>query len=162
MIKKILMILCIVLLLSGCSKKSETDYKEKYSNLVEALSSHTSFASSSQYFDIEADIAKTNDGYRYYVIVDNPQVAMYGVEIVAVEKGINYMNNMAANVGVLDETEYNMLPGQARKQANYVAGLSVSGVSAIPNPTIYVLVNWHGKTQDIAQEFFEFNLNFSE
>ena len=151
-------------MLCSCSLfNSKTDYEEKYINLIDAINERTEFSTFSSYFTISTDINKIDDSsYRYFVIVDNPRVAMYGVEIIAVEKGINYANNMAANVGVLDDTSYHMIPGQTRVEKGYVKGLTVSGISASENPTIDVLVQWHGKDQNVTQEFFEFVVGQSE
>lgn len=162
--KKIVTVIIVLLMLCSCDMfKSKTDYEEKYINLVDTISEHTEFTTFSNHFTISTDINKINDSsYRYFVTIDNPRVAMYGVEIVAVEKGINYANNMAANVGVLDETSYSMIPGQARVEKGYVKGLTVSGVTASATPTIDVLVQWHGKDQNVTQEFFEFVIGQSE
>ena len=162
--KRILILIVSLFLLCSCnSANSRTDLEEKYVNLVESLSEHTEFTTFSNHFTITTDISQINDSsYRYFVIVDNPRVAMYGVEIVAVEKGINYTNNMAANVGVLSETSYNLIPGQVRVDKGYVAGLTVSGVSASSSPVIDVLVQWHSKDQNVVQEFFEFQINIDE
>lgn len=142
---------------------NKTDYEEKYINLIETISEHEEFATFSNNFSISAEINQINESsYRYFVTIDNPRVAMYGVEVVAVEKGINYANNMAANVGVLDDTSYNMIPGQSRVEKGYVKGLTVSGVSASEAPVIDVLVQWHGKDQNVTQEFFEFVIGQSE
>lgn len=162
--KKILVTIVTLMLLCSCSITNNNKvYEEKYLNLIDTVSEHTEFASFSNHFDITTDINQTGDGhYRYFVTVDNPRVAMYGIEIVAVEKGINYANNMAANVGVLDDTSYNLIPGQARPEAGYYKGVTVSGISASENPTIDVLVQWHGKDQNIIQEFFEFVIGQTE
>lgn len=161
--KKILSLIVILLILCGCNFNKKTDNSdERYLDLIETLNDRTVFATSSNYFSITTDIAQTNDAYRYYVIIDNPKNAMYGIEAVAVEKGVNYTLNMAANVGVFEETEYNMIPGQADVEKGYVNGLNISGVSASSNPTLYVLVQWYSQSQEIHQEFFELNVNFEE
>ena len=148
-------------MLSGCSiNKSEDNTQENYLNLIETLNEHTTFSETSNNFSIACDIAKTDDAYRYYVIIDNPRNAMYGVEAVAIEKGVDYSLNMAANVGIFENREYNLVPGLADKDKGYVSGLSISAISATPNPELYVLVQWHSKKQEVHQEFFKLNAVF--
>lgn len=161
--KKVITLIVVLFILCGCTIEKKKDNKdEKYLDLIETLNDRTVFSDSSNYFSITADIAKTNDAYRYYVIIDNPKSAMYGIEAVAVEKGVNYTLNMAANIGVFEDTQYNMIPGQANVDKGYVNGLTISGVSASSNPTLYVLVQWYSQSQEIHQEFFELKTNFEE
>jgi len=151
------------MILTGCNVKTvKTGYNERYLDMIETLNARNSFANLSDHFDISTDIASTNNGYRYYVFVDNPRVAMYGIEIIAIEKGKDYKTNMAANVGILDDSDYSMIPGQVNIDKGYVAGLSISGTTDVPNPTLYVMVNWHGINQDIIQEFFVLNVDLEE
>lgn len=153
----------LVLLLCGCNVKKTTDSNDdKYLNMIDTINDHQVFSDSSAFFDISGDVAKTNDGYRYYVIIDNPRNAMYGIEAIAIEKGFNYSLNMAANVGIFEDISYNMLPGQANVDKGYVSGLSISGITTNENPTIYVMVQWYSAKQEIHQEFFELNLTFEE
>lgn len=150
-------------MLCGCDIKKQTSSDDdKYLNLIETLNDRTTFVEKSEYFDITTDIAKTNDAYRYYIVIDNPKNAMYDVEAVAVEKGVNYTLNMAANIGIFEETDYNLIPGQARPEKGYVSGLSISGVSSVPNPTLYLVVQWYSNKQDIHQEFYQLEANFEE
>ena len=161
--KKFLVVIVSLLLLCGCEIKKQTNSNDdKYLNLIETLNDRTTFLESSEFFDITTDIAKTNDAYRYYVIIDNPKNAMYDVEAVAVERGVNYTLNMAANIGVFEEMDYNLLPGQANPSKGYVSGLSISGVSSTPNPTLYLVVQWYSSKQDIHQEFYQLEVNFEE
>lgn len=149
-----------MLLLCGCDFKKQTNSNDdKYLNLIETLNDRTIFAENSEYFNITTDVAKTNDAYRYYVIIDNPKNAMYDVEIVAVEKGVNYTLNMAANIGVFEETSYNLIPGQSYPDKGYVSGLSISGVSSSANPTLYLVVQWYSNKQEIHQEFYQLNVS---
>ena len=161
--KKLITILLVLFILCGCQLNKQTNDKdENYLNLIDTLKDRSVFASESDSFDIELQVAKTNDAYRFYVIIDNPNYAMYGVEAIAVEKGVDYSLNMAANVGVFEDIEYNMVPGQANPDKGYVTGLSISGVTASSTPTIHVLVQWYSKKQEVHQEFIELTGNFEE
>lgn len=157
--KKIIILIVSLLLLTGCNTKPEEDVnKEKYLNLVDTITNHDQslFNSSSNYFDITYELTKVSEGYRYFITIDKPKNAMYGVEVVACEKGVNYTLNMAANAGIFEDNEYNMLPGQALADKGYVSGITISGLTSIENPTIYLLVQWHSKKQDVHQEFISY------
>ena len=109
--KKIISILFLLILLCSCSEvgRQKADPNERYIYMIETLQEHELFVESSSYFDISADMAKIEGGYRYYITIDNPRLAMYDVELLAIEKGVDYLNNMAANVGIFEETKYNMV-----------------------------------------------------
>lgn len=159
--KKLLTIIFVLLIISGCSIQKKTNSSdEKYMDLIQTLNERASFSSASQSFSINAEVAKINDAYRYYITIDEPKNAMYGIEIIAIEKGVDYSSNMAANVGIFEENEYNMIPFQSRVDKGYVNGLTVSGVSSNSNPTLYVLVEWYSKRQEIHQEFIELTCEY--
>lgn len=151
------------MILCGCQLDSSTSKNdEEYLNLIETLNDRTTFVEASNVFDINLEVAKTNEGYRYYVIIDNPKNAMYGVGAIAVEKGFDYTLNMAANVGIFEDVEYNLVPGQADPNKGYVTGLSISGTTTNAEPTLHVLVQWYSKKQEVHQEFFELTGSFEE
>jgi len=146
-------------MLCGCSYFNTKDEKqESYNNLLDTIKDRTTFASASDYFNISYDITNTDEGYRYYITIDAPRVAMYGVQVIAVERGQVFSNNMAANIGILDGEEYNMIPNQANVSKKYVAGLTVSANTDVENPDILMLVQWYSKSQEVKQEFFEFTI----
>ena len=142
--KKIISLLCVLFLLCSCGEigKQKADPNERYIYMIETLQEHELFAEGSEYFDIAADMAKIEGGYRYYITVDNPRLAMYDVELLAIEKGVNYLSNMAANVGIFEESKYNMIPNQSNPEKGYVKGIVASGVSSSPETTLYIFVQF--------------------
>ncbi len=130
------------------------DSSSHYSDLIELVSGYSNFVKSSEYFDIAADVAKIDEGYRYYVTIDNPHYAMYDIEAIAIESGVDYSDNMAANAGVFEDIEYHMVPNQFNASKGYVEGLVISGLSSSPNITLYVLVQW--KNEDFSNTRREF------
>ena len=129
-LNKIIVIFSIVLL-CGCDfiPGKTPDANDRYFFLIDMLNEHETFADASRYFAIDVEMAKIENGYRYYIIVDDPQLAMYDIELIAIEKGVDYSQNMAANVGVFEDTQYNMIPNQSNAEDGYVKGLIASGVS---------------------------------
>lgn len=161
--KKIISLLFAMILLCSCTEigKKKADPNERYVLMVETLQEHELFAEESSYFDITADMARIEGGYRYYITIDNPRLAMYDVELLAIEKGVNYMNNMAANVGIFEDTKYNMIPNQSNPEKGYVKGIVASGVSSSPETTLYVFVQFKNADHTSAHsEYFKLDVRY--
>jgi hypothetical protein len=161
--KKALLLIILLLSLSGClnAGRKEANVNERYSNIIELIREHENFASSSNYYDISVEMAKINEGYRYYITIDNPRIAMYDIEMLAIEEGVDYMSNMAANVGIFEETQYNMIPNQANAAKGFTKGVIASGVSSKPETTLYVFTQF--KNQDFSKihsEYFKLDAKY--
>ena len=154
--KKIkLFFVLFLLLLTSCSLNSNSiDNNERYNNLIKIINENESFLDSSNYFDIKVEMANINDGYRYYVTIDNAHSAMFNIEALAIEKEEYESNHMFANIGIFDELEYNMIPNQSYVEKGFVEGLIFSGVTNKPETTLYILVQWYNK--DYSQQYREF------
>ena len=163
--RKIITLLLALFLVSACSQigKETADPRERYRYLVEMIEEHEAFASASNYFDIAVEMARIEGGYRYYITVDNPRIAMYDIELLAIEKDVDYQNNMAANVGIFEESQYNMVPNQANAQQGYVKGIVASGVSKNPETTLYVFVQFKNSDYSLSHsEFIRLDAKFAE
>jgi len=163
--KKILLILLILLCLCSCDKEEnkEVDSNESYNKMIELIKKQDTFVSSSSYYEVSADLTKIENGYRFYVVVDKPKVAMYDVEAIAIEKDIDYTNKMAASIGVFETEQYNLIPNQANADKGYVKGVVISGTSESSEVTLDILVSW--KTQDLSitkSEYLELSVKFNE
>lgn len=159
--KKILVISLLTLILFGCAKDNtiDTSANERYTDLIDQLLAREDFKDSSEYFDIEADITSIDGGYRFYVTIDNAKVAMYEIEAIAIEKDVDYTNNMAANIGLFEDTDYSIIPGQVYSSKGFVKGINISGTTSNPTPTLYVCVIWHNIDLSIThREYFKLDL----
>jgi len=160
--KKILIILVLLLLVScNNNNRQENSNNERYTYLIELINEHEEFLSDSTYFDIAVEMAKISDGYRYYVTVDNPRLAMYDVELLAIEKNVDYSSRMAANIGIFEDTQYNIVPNQANPSKGYVKGVVASGVTNLPNTTLYIFVQF--KNADYTTnhvEYFKIDVSY--
>ena len=105
--KKIFLSLILIIGLFGCSEKN-TAAETKYYDMLKLISQREEFSTSSDNFTISAEISPISEGrYRYFVTLDKPKLAMYEVEILAIEEGKEYINEVAANAGVLLDDIYN-------------------------------------------------------
>ena len=163
--KKLLILIFILFSLCGCQEdgKQMANPDDRYMYIIEMINEHESFQTSSNYFDISAEMAKIENGYRYYITVDNPRIAMYDIEMLAIEKNVDYRSNMAANVGIFEDKEYNMVPNQANSEQGFVKGIVASGISKNPNTTLYIFVQFKNADYSITRsEFFMLDVSYEE
>lgn len=159
--KKILIILLLLISLTSCQEigREEANPNDRYIYLIEMINEHDGFSASSQYFDLSCEMSKIEGGYRYYITVDNPRLAMYDVELLAIEKGVDYLSRMAANVGIFESTQYNIVPNQSNPAKGYVKGIVASGVSDKPETTLYIFVQFKNKDYtNTHSEFFRIDV----
>lgn len=162
--KKALLFLMSLVLMSGCSNSAQLDqikidtYKSMYSDILNA----PEFKTVSEYFSIESSLNDLGDSsYRYDVIVDQAKVAMYNVKIlVIVDDGSLVINdNMMPSVGIFEDITYYMIPYQVNTTAHYVEGIALNGVSLSLPVRLKVLVKWKDDLNKSFIEYFDFSLN---
>ena len=122
--------------------KNDDDKTTRYEGFISLIKEYDQYQESSNYFDIAVEMAKIDNGYRYYITIDNPRIALYDVEALAIESDVDYDATMAANVGIFEETEYNMIPNQHNVDKGYVEGIVMSATCDKSNTTLYILVQW--------------------
>ena len=169
--KKELCILLVLFSLVGCasitsilpSSKKTIDTDSRYKDLIEIVSEHDNFLSESTNFDINVEMSKIDGGYRYYVTIDNAKIAMYDIEAIAIEPLVNYEETMAANIGIFDETEYNMIPYQSNPSKGYVKGLVMSGLSSNKETSLFILVQWKKEDRTTtSREIFKLDVSYGD
>ncbi len=166
MLKKLLFtFISLSILLTGCTKKdSESEaLAALYESYYESISANEIFISSSNYYSLSGEIVAVSDGtYRYSIILDNPQIAMYNVVMMAVENNIQYDNatKMMPSIGIVDD-QYSLVPFQSNTSRNYVKGLVISGESDTSSIELKLLVEWNNRSRD--KQFREFwNITLDE
>ena len=165
--KKFCCFLLLFLLLCGCQRDSSSARKitaeERYLDLVELLQAQEVLRESSNAFDLSGEIVPITEGYRYYVFIDNARIALYDMEVLACEDGVDYTNQMAASVGIFEENEYHMIPNQSNPDKGYVSGLVISGVSQKPEVDLRVLIQWENKDRNNnTRAYYRLHLAVSE
>ncbi len=163
--KKIILILLSLLCLCSCGKagNNNNDLDSTYLSLIKSINEHETFLSSSNYYDIKAEMEKINDGYRYYVTIDNPRIAMYDVEAIAIEPSLDYEKNMAANIGIFEDKVYCLIPNQKNTEKGYVSGIVISGIAQSPEVELSIYVSF--KNADYSNthtEYFKLNARYGE
>ena len=161
--KLLAVFLCLLLL--GCSptSKTEADPNIRYLDMIQLIEDYDAFETSSNTFDIAAEEAKIDGGYRFYVIIDNARSAMYDLEAIAIEASTDYTKTMAANIGIFEENEYSLIPNQYNVEKNFVKGINLSGTTDNARPVLYLLVEWQKKDMSITyREYIKIDMTSGE
>jgi uncharacterized protein YceK len=154
------------LLVSGCSKaKSSTDSAAlaSYQGYYTAIEDSDKFAGSSLYYTLSAEMSELPDGtHRYYIFLDQPQIAMYDVVVMSVEDDIPYDQSvkMMPSVGIFDTEEYSLIPFQSYQEGGFVKGLVLSGECEASEVLLKIVVEWKDRTlENTTREFLSLKLN---
>lgn len=162
--KLMISIVCAgMLLISGCQKKTTTDdtAAQEYKAYYNTVSETTAFASSSKNFTCELEMTQVADSsYRYYVVIDDPQIAMYDVVAIVVENDVSYddAEKMMPSIGIFDDKK-SLVPNQVDTDNGFVKGIALSGESSESSIQIKLLVQWMDKTKkNTTREFLKYDL----
>ena len=152
--RKLFVLICALSILTGCVKKapdaaaaSQTAYEGYY----KAIEENTKYESATPYYTVSGEMAGQPDGtYRYYIILDQVQIAMYDIAMLAVENGTPYAeaHKMMPNIGIYDSAEFNMIPYQTYAEGGYVKGIVISGESAESSVDLELMVEWTDKNHE--------------
>lgn len=166
--KKFAIFLALILLttlLAACELEEENDgvKRARYDSLIAALQENQKFLDKAEYFTISSDMAKTEDGYRYYIFIDKPRIALYDIEAIAVADDIDYSKEIAPNISILDDEVYNMIPNQTNVAKNYVEGIVLSGMTKYPNTAIKMYVQWKNRElSETSGAYYAFHIDYAE
>lgn len=163
--KKGLTLFVLLVLLVGCTSSTEEVRYQIYKTTYQSILNTTSFLSSSENFSINASASDLGNGQvRYDVFLDEPKIAMYDVEILAiVDTGLLVVSDqMMPSVGIFETSEYNLIPYQVNAETGYPAGFNLNGLTDANTLTIKVLVTWkdYFKIRTFKESFkFDLSLN---
>lgn len=155
--------MCILLTGCGFDVTKDVSVDSRYEDMIELLTTNEKFAIDSNYYDVSYDIVKLNEGYRYYIYIDNPRIALYNVQVLAIEDGVDYSRYMAANVGIFEDTKYHLVPNQTNIDKGYVKGLMISGITEKNELEIKLMVCWSDRVSSTNErEYIQMHLNYVE
>ena len=155
--------LAVSLLFSGCaSEDKESAALLRYKSYYSAISESTDIATSSDKYSFSAEMTEESGGNRaYYIFLDDPQVAMYDVVMMAVENNMPYDSavKMMPSIGVFDGS-YSMIPYQVNKADGFVKGMVMSGSTNQESVNLKVMVEWKDKYREkVHRDFYAFTLD---
>ncbi len=164
--KKILITLCLCLVLTGCSFGGSSEYQAKvkrYQSLIQVILDNDKFQQEPQAFDLEVNMNQEGSGYSYDIIVDNPKIAMYSIEIIVVENNQGFNEDkMMVSSGVFEKPR-SMIPGQVNTEAGFVGGMILNALTANADVNLKILITWkdNGLANDYS-ELIEVNASFNK
>lgn len=156
---------CILtLFICGCSSqdKSEKDFRYTYNSFVDSILDNNGADSIDVPFRHQLEVTKESSGeYRYAITVDEPHIAMYHIQMMAVDKAAS---GQYPFIGLMqDEPSYNMIPNQENKEKYFVKGIILEGSSATPKFTLYVQVTWKDYSQiNTRTAFFSYTYDYDK
>ena len=151
-----LSLLLLIVLLTACDNGglSKVNSQDLYQDMIELLNEREEFVTTSAVCQVHGEAARIENGYRYYVTFDEPTMAMYDIEALAIEKDVDYSKQMAANIGIFDEKKYSMIPNQVNVKEGYVKGFTISGISENSPVELYLLLQWKSADGGITNSEF--------
>ncbi len=155
--KKVLLFITILGILTGCSSRTKnTVQMDIYESYYQSISETTKFTEESRFYTLSAEITQTKDGkYSYYIVLDQPHIAMYDVVMMAVENHISYDASvkMMPSIGIFDEP-CNLVPNQINVDNGYAEGIVISGESQDPQVSLNLLVEWKDQSEKKTSRLF--------
>ena len=167
--KKIWLLCFLSIFLVSCmaDNTSETQIRyEQYIKHYEEVIDNTIFSSKNAApFEINVAMNKLSDGsYRYDIIIDNPKVAMYNIEVIAIENSITYQNadKLMPTFGIFDDGSYNMIPYQTNVSNGYVKGVIASAITTEAIINLKIKVTWTDYARvETSKIFIEMQVDFN-
>lgn len=155
-----------VLFLSGCStaqeKKTDAVKYEEYQTYYQMVLDNQKFVESSDHFTISLEMSEIPDGtYRYAIVVDEAQVSMYDVVMIAVEDHTAFEDakTMMPSLGIFEDP-CSLIPHQVNVEEGYAKGFAMSGESDTDGIDLEILVQYKDQTRSsTTREFFSYRLD---
>lgn len=167
--KKIFLALLILISASACQSAAQKQYAtnlQRYNAYYTAILNNEKFLTNSDNFDISGVMNKLSDSeYRYDVIIDNPRIAMYDIQILVIESGksLEISSQIMPSAGIFESGEYNMVPFQINLKSGFTEGFGLSGTFAKPLIELKVLVLWHDYAKVTQKrEYFDLSVQYSD
>lgn len=146
MVKRFVLVLVGLIALSGCTSNASLDVAfENYRIHYQSILNNPIFVSESNYFNVEATIEALSDGrFRYDIFIDQPRVAMYDVEILAiVDEGLLVISDqMMPSIGIFETQTYDLIPFQVNAERGFYKGFNLNGVVEREPIDLKILVMW--------------------
>ncbi len=162
-VKKKMWMIPVMVLLLGCQNSKNDRAKSvltAYEGYYRAIEENSRFSGESLYYSVDITMSEMPDHtYRYYCFIDDPQIAMYDITVMAVENGIGYdaSGKMMPSVGIFEDMDFSMVPYQTYADAGFVKGVVISGETNDDQVTLNMLVEWKDKNHEkITREYLSY------
>ena len=165
--RKLLLMFMMIVFLAGCANNNESIDKlklENYAYIYQTITDNDTFDTVADHFDMQVVMSLIGDNeYRYDIIIDNPQVAMYDIKMMAVENNMDYSlaDKMMPSIGIFDDEEYNMVPYQVETSLGFVKGMVISGTTNAPVINLKIRITWKDYTKvEETKNYFNLTVDY--
>ena len=158
--KYLIPVIALSFLLGACGAKKTDGDVTRYETYYRAIEENSRFSGESLYYSVDITMSEMPDHtYRYYCFIDDPQIAMYDITVMAVENGIGYdaSGKMMPSVGIFEDMDFSMVPYQTYADAGFVKGVVISGETNEDQLSLNMLVEWKDKNHEkITREYLSY------
>lgn len=125
--KKALITLLCLLMITGCSSNSElSDEDKEYNEIVAKIENQEDYIETQDYFNLDVSWQQVDSGMAYIVTLDETKIDMYDLMIVTY--GGEEEDDILPNVGIYDDESYHLIVDYVDKSEGYYKGLQLSGL----------------------------------
>jgi len=166
MVKKAILFLLIIFLTSCASNANsilEEENFSRYQAYYTSIFDNDRFIRQPQNYNMDVVFTKIDNKYRYDIIIDEPIIAMYDVEVMVIEndQAFERTEKMMPSFGVFEREEKNMIPHQIDIEKGYVKGIVVSGLVDSSVVELKIMIGWKDYSKlNSFREFFIRNLDY--
>jgi len=124
--RKIVLLILSLLVISGCGSSEYNDEKKEYDSIVEKINNVNSFHSNEELdFNIDVIIDKIiEDEIIYRIIIDEPKKPIYNIKALVIHDAET--SDVFPNTGIFEE-ELNLIPNEIDENKNNVKGIILIG-----------------------------------
>lgn len=166
MFKKAISLLLVVLLAS-CTNNANSILEEenfsRYQAYYTSIFDNDRFIREPSNYELDVVFTKIDNKYRYDIIIDQPIIAMYDVEVMVIENDQPFerTDKMMPSFGVFESDKTNMIPYQVNIEKGYAKGIVVSGLVDVKIVELKIMIGWKDYSKlNSYREFFIRNLDF--
>lgn len=166
MFKKAIVLL-LVALLASCTHNANSILEEenftRYQAYYTSIFDNDRFIREPSNYELDVVFTKVDNKFRYDIIIDQPIIAMYDVEVMVIENDQPFerTDKMMPSFGVFESDETNMIPYQVNTEKGYAKGIVVSGLVDVGVVELKIMIGWRDYSKlNSYREFFIRNLDF--
>lgn len=160
-------ILLLVALLASCTNNASSILEEenfsRYQTYYTSIFDNDRFIREPSNYVLDVVFTQVENKYRYDIIIDQPIVAMYDIEVMVVENDQPFerIDKMMPSFGVFESNKTNMIPYQVNIEKGYAKGIVVSGLVDVGVVELKIMIGWRDYSKlNSFREFFIRNLDF--
>lgn len=118
--KRFVIIITLVLLLSGCGKNNDqlnVKSPQIYDQFHNLIDNNFMRSSNNLVFNSQLKVKKVNEGYEYQLTISKPQIVMRNIKAMVLTKPDN--NKVAPNIGITNDKKISLVPNQVNVKLGF-------------------------------------------